>query len=502
MQRGAARTTAAIVVAALAALPAPASAAAGAYRVAICNPALGAHHGDAAFERTTRHYVSEASCGSGRPGLSVHHEAERTSDGRWGGWTVRAPRGTVFAELSLGAAGRRAGGHLPQLLAAAPGGALRPFATPDPGIERLRFAAPARTLSARLSCTRADGCRRGRKARIRIKRLALRLADRVPPTIALSGSAFGSGSRRGIQTVKPSGTDLGGGIRRFLLQVNGEPITAQGPRCRTNDGFALRLRPCPAAARTTFGVQTASVPFRQGPNVVRVCSADFALGTGANRTCRARRIRVDNLCPISDAGAGSRLEARLTRPRAKGAAASVRGRVRSARGVPVADARVCVATRVPIAGARERVVTTPSTGPDGRFAARLPKGPSRRVRVAYWWSAQNVAERHLSLRVRARPRLRLRPRQPIHNGHRVRFKVRLRGPAAAHRWVRIQARSGGRWIELRNGRTNRAGTSRARYRFHATTGRRRYRFRAFVPGQRGYPYRAGHSAVGHVTVVG
>jgi hypothetical protein len=163
---------------------------------------------------------------------------------------------------------------------------------------------------------------------------------------------------------------------------------------------------------------------------------------------------------------------------------------------------VCVATRVPIAGAPERVVASAATGLDGRFAAELPRGPSRHVRVAYWWSSHHVAERHLGLRVRARPRLRLRPHHPLRNGRHVRFKVRLRGPAAGHRWVRIQARSGRRWIELRNGRTNGLGMYRARYRFHATTGRRRYRFRAFVPSQHGYPYRAGHSRVAHVTVVG
>jgi hypothetical protein len=80
--------------------------------------------------------------------------------------------------------------------------------------------------------------------------------------------------------------------------------------------------------------------------------------------------------------------------------------------------------------------------------------------------------------------------------------VRLSGPAADHRWVRIQARSGKRWIELRAGRTSARGIYRARYRFHATTGRRKYRFRAFVPSQRGYPYRSGHSRVRHVTVIG
>jgi hypothetical protein len=124
------------------------------------------------------------------------------------------------------------------------------------------------------------------------------------------------------------------------------------------------------------------------------------------------------------------------------------------------------------------------------------------VRVAYWWNGTDVAERHLHLRVRAHPRLRLGPAHPIHNGQRVRFKVRLQEPAAPRRWVRIQARSGKRWVEVRNGRTNLRGAYRAHYRFRSTSGRHRYSFRAVVPSQSGYPYRGGHSKVRHIVVSG
>jgi hypothetical protein len=84
----------------------------------------------------------------------------------------------------------------------------------------------------------------------------------------------------------------------------------------------------------------------------------------------------------------------------------------------------------------------------------------------------------------------------------VRFQVRLPGPAAAKRRVRIQAHAGKRWIELRTGRTGTRGVYRARYRFHATTARRKYAFRAIVPRQQGYPYRAGRSVIRRATVVG
>ena len=90
----------------------------------------------------------------------------------------------------------------------------------------------------------------------------------------------------------------------------------------------------------------------------------------------------------------------------------------------------------------------------------------------------------------------------LRNGQRARFTVELQGPAAAGRWVRIQARSDHRWVEVRNGRTDADGVYRTRYRFHATTGRRRYRFRAVVPSQGGYQYQRGTSPVRRVSVIG
>lgn len=504
MNRKTRRFAAAMVAVTAAALLTAPEAAAGPYRVAICNPALGAKHADATFQRTSAHYISEAGCGIDDPGLVVRHNGKRTGDSRWGAWTVHAPRGTIFSRLAANVAGHGAGGHLPQLLAVPPRGVAKVFGTPDPGVERARFTSPARTFTARLSCRRVSGCDAGPRARIRIKRIALELRDGVEPTISVGGAAVRPGSKRGVLPIAAAARDVGGGVHRLLLQVNGQPVTASTTRCRIGSGWALRLRPCPASARTIFRLPTTAAPFRQGGNLVRICSADYAIGPEANRACRARRIKVDNLCPISPTGPGPGLHAYVTHQRSRdgGRSVGIRGRLLSASGVPVAGARVCVATRVPIPGNLERVVATPTTGTDGRFAAQLPTGPSRQVRIAYWWNRARVAERHLSLSVHAHPRLLARPHHPLRNGHAVRFAVKLQGPAAERRWIRIQARSGHHWVEVRNGRTNAKGIYRAHYRFHATTGRRRYRFRAVVPSQRGYPYERGHSRVRKVTVIG
>src|SRR3954463_13532039 len=162
-------------------LLAPAAAGAGVYRAAVCNPALGARHPDARFVRSSDHYASDAGCANGQAGLVIRHEGKRTREHLWGAWTIRAPRGTVISHLGVSAAGRRSGGQVPQLLAAPLGGSAQPFAVPDPGSKRYRSDSRARALLARLVCARDGGCGRGRRSRIRVKRLALRLSDRVRP---------------------------------------------------------------------------------------------------------------------------------------------------------------------------------------------------------------------------------------------------------------------------------------------------------------------------------
>jgi hypothetical protein len=395
------------------------------------------------------------------------------------------------------AAGRRGAGHVPELLVDPP--ASTPFARPTGELTLFRWSgAPARAFAARLRCSRRYGCSGRRGSRVRIKRIALRLSDRADPSLRSDGSLFEPGSRRGTETVAPIAADVGGGIRRFLVQVNGTPVTGHNVGCRLARRIALRLEPCPSRAGARFTAATASPPFRQGPNRVRICAVDYAATTAANRACAVRRVRVDNLCPVSEL-AGAALRVRLRR---RGRGAIVHGRLlgRYGRGVP--GARVCVAARTSLPGAVERIVAAPLTGERGRFNASIPPGPSRQIRVAHWRGASSAVERYLDLAVPARPGLRIRPRHPIENGHRARFRVRLPGPRSAGRRVRVQARAGHRWLDLRTGLTGPRGTYRARYRFHATSGRRTYRFRAVVPKQRGYPYEAGRSRVRRVTVVG
>jgi hypothetical protein len=243
-----------------------------------------------------------------------------------------------------------------------------------------------------------------------------------------------------------------------------------------------------------------SDPFRQGINVARGCVADYSNRAAANSSCQTRRVRVDNDCPVDGSGNAGHLQVRLRHARHQ--RPSVTGKLNGDGGEPLSHATVCVAQTPRVEGAAEHVVASPETDGDGRFGARLPARPSREVRVAFWPDEDHVAERYLRVRVRARPRLSVRPKGALRNGERAHFKAVLPGPVAGNRRVSLRVLSAGRWARVRDGHTNGRGRWSTRYRFRATTGRRTYRFRAFVPHQEGYPYAAGRSPARKVRVEG
>jgi hypothetical protein len=475
----------------------------GTYTAIQCHEPLGAGRADASFTRSSARYVSSADCSDA--GLGITHEAGRdqTRSGKFGAWTLTAPAGIAIVRATARVSAAARDGHVPQLFMTLADGARRFLAGARGERKPVSWSGVARALTARLTCARR-ACGSGEAAHIHLRRVALTLRDSAAPTVALSGPLLASGARRGLQALLVEVRDPGSGVRAIAVEVNGDPLPARVFRCELRSGYALRLRPCRATDDAWFSLDTASSRFRQGPNHLRVCVADHAHRSQPNRACASRAVRVDNLCPLSSEpgekleahfrGAGTTLATRSDSP------AVVVGRLRDAHGMPVAGARVCVATRA--GRAAERVIATPLTNARGEFEARLPGGPSRAVRVAHWPNDDRAIERSLTLRSRAVPRLRLHPERTLANGEELRFEVRIPGPANGRRSVFVQARAGKRWVRIEGGRTRASGTWRGRYRFSSTTGTRRYAFRAVVPKQPGYPYEAGRSAVARATVTG
>lgn len=498
--------TAALALAALGLTLAP-KAAAGTYRAAQCHSELGAGRGAAAFSRTSSRYRGTADC-SGR-GLAITHEPghERTPGGRSGSWTIAAPAGAAIVGAAAAVSAAGADWHAPQLLLGLADGARRAIAGVRGERHRVGWrGASGRALIARLGCTHRRSCGAGRGAHVHLRRIMLTLRDVAEPGVEPGGALLAPGSRRGFQLLRIDAADSGGGVRAITVELNDEPLLVRRLDCAVAGRTALRLRPCPRSAASTFDLATTSDHFRQGPNRLRVCAIDFGPRGSANRGCAARRVRVDNLCPISERagtelqarfrGDGSRLATRSDRP------VAVTGRVLGRSGAAVPGATVCVAARVRGSGASERVIATPRTDARGFFRARLAQGPNREIRVAHWADADHAHERYLRIKARAIPRLRLRPTDTLRNGERVRFAVGLPGPAGARRRVAVEARSSHGWVRVAAGRTSMSGRWHGAYRFRSTTGIRRYAFRAIVPKQPGYPYAAGRSAIRRVTVRG
>ena len=485
-------------------LVAAGSAEGGTYRAVQCNPKLDAGRGDFAFDRNSEHYVPQADCEG--PGLLVRHDDRTTRRDRWGSWTLPAPAGILFTAIRARVAGTSDDGHVPELFTDLPGSGSLTLgrASGSPHTVSWRGAG-ADGLQARLRCARGT-CGEGREARVLIRRVALRLLDETAPTAELSGPLASGQTQREMTSLEAVTADVGSGVRRIHLEVNGKPVGSRRVPCELRHRVAIRLRPCPAATTKPYELDTEGKVFNQGLNRIRVCVDDFATVGERNRTCARHKARVDNDCPVDEGSEQGTIDARLTgtnhgtiradRP------ATVEGTLTDGSGSPVVGARVCVATRTELGSAVEHVIATPRTGRGGRFDARLDPGPSREVRVAHWPDSRRVAEHHLRLRARARPSLRVAPARTLRNGEEARFTVRLHGPDPGGREVQLQARTGNRWVPIRAHHASRKGVWRDSYRFSSTTGNRQYRFRALVPRQRGYPYLRGTSAVRRVQVRG
>jgi hypothetical protein len=179
------------------------------------------------------------------------------------------------------------------------------------------------------------------------------------------------------------------------------------------------------------------------------------------------------------------------------------GRLTTDQGAPIAGAAVVVEGR-PRSGGSFKQLGTARTDRAGRFAFRVPRGPSRTVRYRYaGTSTTRPATAELTTRVRAAARLKV-DRRRLRNGQAVRFSGRLLGRPIppAGKLVTLQAKVGGGWRTFATPRAGAGGRFTHRYRFTATTGTRRYAFRVLVAREGAYPYEAGTSRTVKVTVRG
>lgn len=349
--------------------------------------------------------------------------------------------------------------------------------------------------------------------------IAATQVDAKPPTLAgVQGSLLGGGVLRGHQSLGAEAADVGGGVSRIELAVNGlpaaQPVVANcdlaNVKNLTYEGLvAASPTPCPAKLAANWVLDTAADPFRQGANTVQICASDYSSLTEANRTCTSpQTVQVDDSCAESAVVGGQVISAQFARDHSEeltvphGRPARVAGELADGAGDAIGGATICVEMQTQGSRAGPRPVGIATTDVHGHFTYTVPPGPNRRVLIGYRHDSFQVA-RSIRYYAHAKPTIHISPGRVGHGGE-IRISGKLPGRRASGRVIVLQASAlhSRRWYTFRRATTNRHGVYRSRYRFGATTRATTYRIRAVVPRQHGYPWEVGHSKPALVEVRG
>ena len=237
-----------------------------------------------------------------------------------------------------------------------------------------------------------------------------------------------------------------------------------------------------------------------GPHAISATAVDV---TGR----RAQADRAVTLDPIAN-GAGASRNPTMTagfgkrRPRPRvtvpyGRSTYVRGRLTNDAGQPITGAVIRVATRVLTGDRGFRELPPISTGPDGGYAYRAPRGPSRQILLTYTPFAEDLQPAVTKLvRLKTRAGITMRAtRRSVRPGGRVSFRGRLKGGRIPRRGVIVSLQGAQRGFGWRTFTTVRAkhGRFRGRYRFVRSAPGTSVRFRATVREQAMYPWTTGRS---------
>lgn len=480
----------------------------GIYQVAQCHPGENRTHSFTVGSNTPD-YAAFAECAPGGRGMGIHRRsgAEHTEGGRFTGWYLTVPADTAIRRVIASVHSRQESSHVPRLgalLDSAPAAYLYPSDNDPYQQETLSTGVSGRTFFLQLYCNRPASGTCAPPAgtpHLYAHSIVFEMQDSSPPGVpSVQGPVVAGGVRSGTQGLSGTVSDLGSGVERVLVFVNGA-LAAQSPQSclRSSSGqMAATFVPCPWGQRPYgFNLDTERSPWRNGVNTLQVCARDFS---GAQACAPLRTVHIDNSCPSSAAVGGDALGAEIRGRRRVTVRSDERlrlgGRLRQSGGATVTGATICLYEQVMADGEAYRRVGTTTTGGDGSYSFALRPGPSRHLTAVYRHDS-TVRSAHVEVTSWVVPAFRARPGTVRRNGC-VRLLGRIPGPRASDRVVNFQARLAeggrGRWVNFHNGRTTESGAFRPRrYCFRATTSATTYRFRVLVKQQSGYPYLRGAS---------
>jgi hypothetical protein len=356
---------------------------------------------------------------------------------------------------------------------------------------------PRRALRIGISCdfNRGD-CPPATGATSYASSVELTLEDASPPEFQSppTGTLLDPASQGAIRDLRFSVADKGSGLRKAVLEVDGQPPQAV-PLGETAERCVPpydAMVPCPARASGAFSVDTTSFPTGN-------YSARLLVYDATETSPLTYAFTVHKAGEIRSCDPGHFFRAAI-RPRAVRYRESRRlsFRVRSSTTLP--DQLLVLrggAVVKPVGHAKLR---------RGRYVTRMEPGPSRVLRLAPPPRLGEVTYRcsnPVSVHVKAGIRFQARPKT-LRNGETVAFRGRLLGGRiAGGRSILIQARARGgtpRWTPVQVVRTRRRGGFAMSYTFRRTQQRVRYEFRALWRKEEGFPYRSSASPVRTVLV--
>jgi hypothetical protein len=344
------------------------------------------------------------------------------------------------------------------------------------------------------------------------------LRAEVPPTAsAVGGSLLTSERLNGPQNLLVTASDPGPGVYEAIFLVDGKIVAtpvldSNGGRCQsmeaTSDGTSafLYLQPCPPE------VNSIDVPFDpsvipNGPHDLKVLVSDAA---GNTTTILDRQVIVDTAGAYSTLLARgqcngttcddharlvptSKLRGSFTRPLSR-SSLTLKGSLLDHTGAPINGAQVQLLEQPNEQGGAMEEIASVTTDHDGRWAFRVPAGPSRLLRAAYYSHLKDTnPAAQLDYHEQVSTAVSLRAPARVHAGRSVVFYGQLAGGYVPRQGepVQMQIFYARRWRTIEVLNTDRHGRWAYRYMFSISGGS--YLFRAITLSNVGYPFFAGHS---------
>ncbi|HXR31522.1 MAG TPA: hypothetical protein VN752_10335 [Solirubrobacterales bacterium] len=153
-------------------------------------------------------------------------------------------------------------------------------------------------LEDRLLCARAESksCSLNPGSWSAIRALTITVQDDYPPGSAIGGELLEGGWQRGIRKLGYSATDIGAGLRRTEVVIDGVSVFPHDHPCNAavigSELRATTMRPCPTDRVGYYPLTTNG--FSDGPHSLSHCATDFA----GNPNCLpARTVLIDNNPP-------------------------------------------------------------------------------------------------------------------------------------------------------------------------------------------------------------